>query len=47
MKFKSELLNYWDEEPLPGYEKEDKDVVKDRLNNVEDALFAFIMGLMY
>ena len=47
MEFTSELLKYWNEEPLEGYKAEDKDIVKDPLNKVEDALFAFIMSLMY
>ncbi|NTW71770.1 MAG: hypothetical protein HGA49_05950 [Eubacteriaceae bacterium] len=47
MEFKSEMLKYWDDEPVAGYKVEEKDIVMDPLNNVEDALFAFIMGLMY
>lgn len=47
MEFNSELLNYWDKEPVEGYKAEEEDIVKEPLNNVEDALFAFIMGLMY
>jgi len=47
MEFSSELLKYWDEEPIEGYKAEDKEIVKNPLNNVEDALFAFIMSLMY
>jgi hypothetical protein len=47
MKSASELLNYWNESPLEGYTADEKDIVKEPLNNVEDALFAFIMGLMY
>lgn len=47
MEFKSELLNYWDDEPVEGYKKEEESIVKGPLNGVEDQLFAFIMGLMY
>ena len=47
MEFKSELLQYWNDEPVVGYEKEEESIVKKPLNDVEDALFSFIMGLMY
>jgi hypothetical protein len=47
MKSASELLNYWNESPFEGYTADEKDIVKEPLNNVEDASFAFIMGLMY
>jgi|LFRM01.1.fsa_nt_gb hypothetical protein len=44
----SELLNYWqDDQLLEGYKAEDKEIVEEALNKVEDALFAFIMGLLY
>ncbi len=46
-EFKSELLHYWQDEPVEGYKAEEEDIVKDHLNKVEDELFAFIMGLMY
>ncbi|ARE86869.1 hypothetical protein [Clostridium formicaceticum] len=47
MEIKSEILKYWDDEPVENYKKEEENIVKNPLNNVEDALFAFIMGLMY
>lgn len=47
MDFTSELLRYWDEEPVEGYVNEEEGIVKEPLNKVEDELFAFIMSLMY
>ncbi|MFZ7133563.1 MAG: hypothetical protein ACOWWR_14535 [Eubacteriales bacterium] len=47
MEFKSEVLRYWDDQPVEGYKEEEENIVKKPLNSVEDALFAFIMGLMY
>ena len=43
----SEYLHYWEESPVKGYTQEEEGIVKQPLNQVEDALFAFIMGLMY
>lgn len=47
MEVKSELLKYWDSEPVEGYNKEEESIVKEPLNDVEDELFAFIMSLMF
>ncbi|KPU42513.1 hypothetical protein OXPF_42980 [Oxobacter pfennigii] len=47
MEVKSELLNFWEDAPVEGYKAEEADIVKDPLNNVEDALFAFIVTLLY
>lgn len=47
MGINTELLRYWDEEPVEGYKAEEKDIVKEPLEKVEDALFAFVMSLMY
>ena len=44
---KSELLHYWMDEPVEGYNKEEEDIVKTPLNNVEDELFAYIMSLTF
>ena len=47
MDINTEMLRYWDDEPVEGYKAEEADIVKKPLNKVEDAVFAFIMGLMY
>ena len=45
---KTEILHYWEEgKPIPGYKPEEEEIVKDALHGVEDALFAFILGLLY
>ncbi|NLP36082.1 MAG: hypothetical protein GX357_00305 [Firmicutes bacterium] len=48
MTVKSELLQYWEEgKAIEGYNLEEEDIVKDPLHQVEDELFAFILGLLY
>lgn len=48
MTVKSELLKYWEEgKPIEGYKLEEEDIVKIPLHQVEDELFAFILGLLY